>query len=85
MGNIIKHKLNKKADFRVGIKSRGCFIGKSSTFKGCINVLADINYANRPQRSYVYLQIGLWKTCCTLCLPQLVNFIAFQSIIIAKG
>lgn len=42
-GNIIEHKLNKKTDFRVGIKSGGCFIGKSSAFKGCISMCAHIN------------------------------------------
>lgn len=42
-GNIIEHKLNKKTDFRVGIKSGGCFIGNSSAFKGCINICAHIN------------------------------------------
>lgn len=55
MGNIIEHKLNRKTYFRVDIKSRVCFIGKSFAFKGCINTLAPINYANRPQRSHAYL------------------------------
>lgn len=35
-GNITEHKFKKKTDFRGDIKSGGCFIGKSSAFKGCI-------------------------------------------------
>lgn len=70
MGSTIEHnKLNRKTDFRVDIKSQSCFIGKSSAFKDYINILVLINYANMSQRSYAYLYVGLWKTCCTSCLP----------------